>query len=158
MSKISPERKARVVERFAVLGTAEAVRLELGMGHNTVRSILAEAGIARRTGRPSAHRAPQPRTAPQMQPAVLPAPDRAVAKATPSQAPAGNQIAALIQHLEGYESDLFAEADRVGRVIKQVKIDEAVEADKVFDMLMGSDVAPRKSFIQTHAKMAELDI
>jgi DNA gyrase subunit B len=44
------------------------------------------------------------------------------------------------------------------RVIKQVTIDEAVEADKVFDMLMGSDVAPRKTFIQTHAKMAELDI
>jgi DNA gyrase subunit B len=44
------------------------------------------------------------------------------------------------------------------RVIKQVMIDEAVEADKVFDMLMGSDVAPRKTFIQTHAHMAELDI
>ncbi len=44
------------------------------------------------------------------------------------------------------------------RVIKQVMIEEAVEADKVFDMLMGSDVAPRKAFIQTHAKMAELDI
>ncbi len=48
--------------------------------------------------------------------------------------------------------------DPARRVIKQVTIDEAVEADKVFDMLMGSDVAPRKTFIQTHAKMAELDI
>lgn len=44
------------------------------------------------------------------------------------------------------------------RVIKQVNIADAAEADKVFDMLMGSDVLPRKSFIQTHAKMAELDI
>ncbi len=48
--------------------------------------------------------------------------------------------------------------DPARRVIKQVMIEEAVEADKVFDMLMGSDVAPRKAFIQTHAKMAELDI
>lgn len=48
--------------------------------------------------------------------------------------------------------------DPARRVIKQVHIEEAVEADKVFDMLMGSDVAPRKTFIQTHAKMAELDI
>ena len=48
--------------------------------------------------------------------------------------------------------------DHTRRVIKQVTIDDAEEADKVFDMLMGADVAPRKSFIQTHAKMAELDI
>ncbi len=48
--------------------------------------------------------------------------------------------------------------DPARRIIKQVKIEEAAEADKVFDMLMGSDVAPRKTFIQTHAKMAELDI
>ncbi len=44
------------------------------------------------------------------------------------------------------------------RILKQVNIEDAAEADKVFDMLMGSDVAPRKSFIQTHAKMAEIDI
>ena len=48
--------------------------------------------------------------------------------------------------------------DPARRILKQVSIDDAVEADKVFDMLMGSDVAPRKSFIQTHAKMAEIDI
>ena len=44
------------------------------------------------------------------------------------------------------------------RILKQVNVDDAEEADKVFDMLMGSDVAPRKSFIQTHAKLAEIDI
>jgi DNA gyrase/topoisomerase IV subunit B len=38
--------------------------------------------------------------------------------------------------------------DPARRVIKQVMIEEAVEADKVFDMLMGSDVAPRKAFIR----------
>ena len=44
------------------------------------------------------------------------------------------------------------------RVLLQVKIEDAAEADRVFDMLMGSDVAPRKSFIQTHAKTADIDI
>ena len=48
--------------------------------------------------------------------------------------------------------------DPARRILKQVRIDDAVEADKVFDMLMGSEVGPRKSFIQTHAKMAEIDI
>lgn len=44
------------------------------------------------------------------------------------------------------------------RVLKKVTIDEAAEADKTFDILMGSEVEPRKIFIQTHAKMANLDI
>ncbi len=44
------------------------------------------------------------------------------------------------------------------RILKQVNIVEAEEADKVFDMLMGTDVPSRKSFIQSNAKMARLDI
>lgn len=44
------------------------------------------------------------------------------------------------------------------RVIKQVEIHDAEEANRTFDMLMGSEVAPRKSFIQSNAKMANLDI
>ena len=48
--------------------------------------------------------------------------------------------------------------DPARRVLKQVNIEEAADADQVFDMLMGSEVAPRKSFIQTNAKMADLDI
>jgi DNA gyrase subunit B len=44
------------------------------------------------------------------------------------------------------------------RILKQVKIDDAAEADRTFDMLMGSEVAPRKSFIQTHAHTADIDI
>lgn len=48
--------------------------------------------------------------------------------------------------------------DPARRVLKQVGIEDAADADKVFDMLMGSEVAPRKSFIQTHAKTAEIDI
>ncbi|HMA78431.1 MAG TPA: DNA topoisomerase subunit B [Candidatus Paceibacterota bacterium] len=44
------------------------------------------------------------------------------------------------------------------RLLKQVTIDDALDADKVFDILMGTDVASRKSFIQTNAQNATLDI
>ncbi len=48
--------------------------------------------------------------------------------------------------------------DPARRILKQVTIEDAVEADIVFDMLMGTDVPARKSFIQSHAKEATLDI
>jgi DNA gyrase subunit B len=49
--------------------------------------------------------------------------------------------------------------DPANRVLKQVKIDDAKGADKVFDVLMGAEVAPRKLFIQTHAKAVKnLDV
>ncbi len=45
------------------------------------------------------------------------------------------------------------------RIMKQVTVDEAVKADETFEILMGSEVAPRKKFIQTHAKSVKnLDI
>jgi len=45
------------------------------------------------------------------------------------------------------------------RVVLQVTIEDAVQADHTFDMLMGSAVPPRKRFIQTHAKaVRNLDI
>tara|TARA_B100000745_G_scaffold219274_1_gene146015 strand:+ start:27892 stop:29886 length:1995 start_codon:yes stop_codon:yes gene_type:complete len=44
------------------------------------------------------------------------------------------------------------------RLLKRVTIEDAQEADRVFDTLMGTDVASRKSFIQSHAKEATLDI
>jgi len=44
------------------------------------------------------------------------------------------------------------------RILKQVTIDEAQRADKSFDILMGPNVPPRRHFIQTHAKMATIDI
>ncbi|MBI2551176.1 DNA topoisomerase (ATP-hydrolyzing) subunit B [Candidatus Uhrbacteria bacterium] len=45
------------------------------------------------------------------------------------------------------------------RVMKQVSIDDAEKAEEVFTVLMGSDVAPRKSFIQTQAKHVQnLDV
>jgi DNA gyrase subunit B len=47
--------------------------------------------------------------------------------------------------------------DPARRILKQVKVEDAEEANKVFDTLMGSEVAPRKAFIQSNAKLANLD-
>ena len=45
------------------------------------------------------------------------------------------------------------------RLMFQVKIEDAEEADRIFDILMGSDVEPRRRFIQTHAKSVKnLDV
>jgi len=44
------------------------------------------------------------------------------------------------------------------RTLKQVTIESAAEADRIFSMLMGDEVAPRRSFIESHAKYAKLDI
>ena len=48
--------------------------------------------------------------------------------------------------------------DPAHRTILQVSVEEAIEADKVFNMLMGDEVAPRKRFIESHAKSANLDV
>ena len=48
--------------------------------------------------------------------------------------------------------------DPAVRILKQVTIGDAAEASKTFEILMGDEVEPRKIFIQTHAKMATLDI
>ena len=44
------------------------------------------------------------------------------------------------------------------RTLLQVTVEDAAEADRTFDMLMGNEVPPRKRFIQTHAKHARLDV
>ncbi len=44
------------------------------------------------------------------------------------------------------------------RVLKRVTVDDAQDADRIFDILMGTDVASRKSFIQSNAKLANLDV
>ena len=44
------------------------------------------------------------------------------------------------------------------RTLLRVNIEEAVEADKIFTMLMGDEVAPRRRFIESHAKNATLDV
>jgi DNA gyrase subunit B len=44
------------------------------------------------------------------------------------------------------------------RTLKQVTIESATEADRVFSMLMGDEVGPRREFIESHAKYARLDV
>jgi len=44
------------------------------------------------------------------------------------------------------------------RTLKQVTIESAAEADRIFSMLMGDEVAPRRDFIESHAKYARLDV
>ena len=48
--------------------------------------------------------------------------------------------------------------DPKARILKQVTIEDAREADRIFDILMGTDVPSRKSFIQSNAKKATVDI
>lgn len=48
--------------------------------------------------------------------------------------------------------------DPAHRILKRVTIDDAMEADAVFEMLMGEEVDPRREFIQTNATYANLDL
>ena len=44
------------------------------------------------------------------------------------------------------------------RSLKQISIDSAAEADRIFAMLMGDEVPPRREFIESHAKYAKIDV
>jgi DNA gyrase subunit B len=44
------------------------------------------------------------------------------------------------------------------RTLRQVTIESAAEADRVFSMLMGDEVAPRREFIESHARYARIDV
>jgi DNA gyrase subunit B len=49
--------------------------------------------------------------------------------------------------------------DPASRTLKKVNVEDAVEADRIFETLMGDEVAPRRAFIETHAKeVTNLDI
>jgi DNA gyrase subunit B len=48
--------------------------------------------------------------------------------------------------------------DPAHRILKKVMIEDAEEANEIFDILMGSEVPPRKAFIQSNAKLAEIDL
>ncbi|MEG2493923.1 MAG: DNA topoisomerase (ATP-hydrolyzing) subunit B [Rikenellaceae bacterium] len=43
------------------------------------------------------------------------------------------------------------------RMLKQITVDNAAEADRIFSMLMGDEVPPRREFIERHAKYANID-
>ncbi|MEG2479658.1 MAG: DNA topoisomerase IV subunit B, partial [Mucinivorans sp.] len=43
------------------------------------------------------------------------------------------------------------------RILRQVTVDSAAEADRIFSMLMGDEVPPRREFIERHAKYARID-
>ncbi len=44
------------------------------------------------------------------------------------------------------------------RTLKKVSIENVVDADRIFSMLMGDEVPPRREFIETHAKYARIDV
>ena len=47
--------------------------------------------------------------------------------------------------------------DPASRILRLVCIDDAIEADRVFSMLMGDEVPPRRAFIESNAKYARVD-
>ena len=48
--------------------------------------------------------------------------------------------------------------DPDARTLRKVTIEDAVEVDRVFSMLMGDEVPPRRAFIEANAKYANVDI
>jgi DNA gyrase subunit B len=75
----------------------------------------------------------------------------------------GKKVRTLIQRYKGL-GEMNAEElkettmDQNNRVLKRVTIEDAAEADKIFDILMGTDVPSRKTFIQSNAQKANIDI
>ncbi len=48
--------------------------------------------------------------------------------------------------------------DPTTRTLRRISIEDALEADLIFSMLMGDDVPPRRQFIEENAKYAKIDV
>ncbi len=75
----------------------------------------------------------------------------------------GKTVKAHIQRYKGLgemnASELWETTmDPSRRVLKRVRIEDAEAADRIFDILMGTDVPSRKAFIQSNARLATLDV
>jgi DNA gyrase subunit B len=84
-------------------------------------------------------------------------------KQTVERLGAGNPDSVNIQRYKGL-GEMNAEQlwdttmNPATRTLKQITIESAAEADRIFSMLMGDEVAPRRDFIESHAKYARIDV